>query len=95
MSIEDAFHNYLGINWTNNKAHLLEFLHLGCTNEINFVSPFNAKNNSADLIIDSIKPTLSPKDPNFPAWWEEHKSEWEELNDPPKMVYRSTYPLTL
>ena len=27
---------------------------------------------------DIIKPTLSPKDPNFPAWWEAHKSEWEE-----------------
>lgn len=26
----------------------------------------------------TIQPTLSPKDPNFPAWWEEHKSEWEE-----------------
>ena len=33
-------------------------------------------------IISAIKasnvvPTLSPKDPNFPAWWEAHKSEWE------------------
>ena len=33
-------------------------------------------------IISAIKasnvvPTLSPKDPNFPAWWEKHKSEWE------------------
>lgn len=31
-----------------------------------------------DKIIDSlsivIKPTLSPKDLNFPAWWEQHKS---------------------
>ena len=33
-------------------------------------------------IISAIKasnvvPTLSPKDPNFPAWWEAHKAEWE------------------
>lgn len=25
-----------------------------------------------------LKPTLSPKDPAFPAWWEQHKSEWED-----------------
>lgn len=24
------------------------------------------------------KPTLSPKAPNFPAWWEAHKAEWEQ-----------------
>ena len=24
-----------------------------------------------------LTPTLSPKDPAFPAWWEAHKSEWE------------------
>ena len=26
---------------------------------------------------DTGMSTLSPKDPNFPAWWEKHKSEWE------------------
>ena len=25
----------------------------------------------------NITPTLSPKDPAFPAWWEQHKAEWE------------------
>lgn len=34
-------------------------------------------------IISAIKasnvvPTLSPKDPAFPAWWEAHKGEWED-----------------
>ena len=27
--------------------------------------------------IIKMNPTLSPKDPAFPAWWEQHKSEWE------------------
>lgn len=27
---------------------------------------------------DVLKPTLSPKDPAFPAWWEAHKGEWED-----------------
>ena len=28
--------------------------------------------------MNNITPTLSPKDPAFPAWWEAHKGEWEE-----------------
>lgn len=36
-----------------------------------------SEKDTAELAIETIKPTLSPKDPNFPTWWEEHKSEWE------------------
>lgn len=60
--------------WTKNNGILMEFLHLGVGAYI--MTPFMAKGQKAGLI--EIKPTLSPKDPNFPAWWEEHKSEWEE-----------------
>ncbi len=78
LSIDEAFYNYQGNIWTQNKAHLLEFLHLGCTDgEISLISPFIANTKSANFDT-TIKPTLSPKDPNFPEWWEKHKSEWEE-----------------
>lgn len=77
ISIEASFYNYSGTKWTNNKAHLLELLYLGCTDEIDFISPFNAKTSSAVFAPNEIKPTLSPKDPAFPAWWEAHKAEWE------------------
>lgn len=30
------------------------------------------------LAVDNLAPTLSPKDPDFPAWWETHKGEWEQ-----------------
>ena len=53
-----------------------ELLHLGSTNETDKISIFNAKTNTAELNLTQI-PTLSPKDPAFPAWWEAHKSEWE------------------
>lgn len=33
--------------------------------------------NDTTIISSDITPTLSPKDPAFPAWWETHKSEWE------------------
>ena len=55
---------------------ILSFLHLGYANHL-----FNSfvRIPSGDFAyVPFIKPTLSPKDPNFPAWWEEHKSEWKE-----------------
>ncbi len=78
MSIDEAFYNYLGKKWSNSKASMLELLYLGCTHETLFISPFNAETNSTLVASSLISPTLSPKDPNFPAWWEQHKSEWED-----------------
>lgn len=60
-------HKILGI--------LMEFLHLGAVTTI-FSHFYLQKDVSAQIFLP--KPTLSPKDPNFPAWWEKHKSEWEE-----------------
>ena len=53
---------------------LMEFLHLG--NIINRFPPFSADGNFTALLLD--KPTISPRDPNFPGWWEEYKKEWSE-----------------
>ena len=36
------------------------------------------ENDSFLVGLDEIKPTLSPKDPAFPEWWEQHKAEWED-----------------
>lgn len=77
LSIDKAFYNYQGKKWTQNKAHLLELLHLGCTNDTDKISIFYSETNTAELNLTQI-PTLSPKDPAFPAWWEAHKSEWED-----------------
>ncbi len=49
-------------------------MHLG--RALNQTTNFVAKNNDAHLL--TLNPTLSPRDPNFPAWWEEHKAEWEQ-----------------
>lgn len=78
MSIDDAFINYLNRQWTKDNAVLLELLHLGAAESMQVLSPFIKEKNSAIFNADIIKPTLSPKDPNFPAWWEKHKSEWED-----------------
>ena len=91
---------YSGTNWTGNNTCLWELLYLGCTNEIDLLSPFNnevfkkfckdddddaywknlcapSDKDTACLVVEKLTPTLSPKDPAFPAWWEQHKSEWE------------------
>ena len=77
MLLEYGIMNYNGEKWTTNPGILLKLYELGMVN-IN-LTPFSVQENKSLLTdISSIKPTLSPKDPAFPAWWEEHKAEWEE-----------------
>ena len=78
LRLDDAPYNYADGKWTDTKAHLLEFLYLGCTYETGLLAPFNAETNSDSLVLSKLKPTLSPKDPAFPAWWEAHRGEWED-----------------
>ena len=65
---------YGDTQWTENNGVLMEFFHLGAGAHI--MTPFVAKVQRAGLV-NTLVPTLSPKDPAFPAWWEQHKSEWE------------------
>ena len=68
---------YSGNNWTNNKGYLLELLYLGSNRETAILFPFNKEKGDITRITPEVTPTLSPKDPAFPAWWEQHKAEWE------------------
>ena len=43
------------------------------------LTPFSIQDDKTLVTdINTITPTLSPKDPAFPAWWEAHKGEWEQ-----------------
>ena len=78
LQINEAFLTYSGTHWTTNKGVLLEFLYLGGTDDEHpLICIFDSKTNSTELNMGNITPTLSPKDPAFPAWWEAHKGEWE------------------
>lgn len=75
--------NYNGESWTQNKRALLDLLYLGSNQAVSSLSPFfrqvdDVQYGDVARISPAIKPTLSPKDPAFPAWWEEHKEEWSE-----------------
>mgnify|MGYP001140853398 CR=1 FL=1 len=78
QTIADFMMAYPGNNWTNNRGRLLELLYLGSTIETAILGPFNKERGDITRISPNVTPTLSPKDPAFPAWWEAHKGEWEE-----------------
>ena len=78
QSMSDFAKTYAGKTWAQSKAVLLELLYLGGSHEAPYVTPFDKRLNDTVRIASEIKPTLSPKDPAFPAWWEQHKAEWED-----------------
>lgn len=57
--------------WTKDTDTLFKFLYLGVVPELGLINPVLAKDKTT-VLRRNILPTLSPKDPNFPAWWEEH-----------------------
>lgn len=77
LTLDDYNTTYLGSYWTSNKSALLKFLYLGVNPKILCIAPFRAES-STSIMAPAVKPTLSPKDPAFPAWWEAHKGEWED-----------------
>lgn len=76
LPISDLFVSYSGEVWTSNKDILMELLYLGSSKDSRILDIFEAQNMTTSFVAP-IKPTLSPKDPNFQAWWAQHKSEWE------------------
>lgn len=74
LPIAVVLKKYNGYLWSKDKMASLYLLHLGMATG-QFSGP-SAENLSC-LVFEIIKPTLSPKDPNFPEWWEKNKSYWE------------------
>ena len=73
--IKDFLTDYCDKPWTDDRKYILEFIYLCIIPGL--IRPFNHRDDDTTSITDKIKPTLSPKDPAFPVWWEAHKSEWE------------------
>lgn len=76
ITVRSAAINYDSNVWTKDIGVILNFLHLGYATKM--FRPFIKIENSNSAVLLPILPTLSPKDPYFPAWWEEHKGEWED-----------------
>ena len=71
----ESVYKYNGEKWTTDTATIMKLYHL--SEAAKGIGPFVKKYNSANTR-SGVKPTLSPKDPAFPAWWEAHKGEWEQ-----------------
>ena len=77
LSLNDFKTAYQGTIWAQSKSSLLDLLYLGCNSALGLGYRFSKKENDTTRLSSDITPTLSPKDPAFPAWWEAHKAEWE------------------
>ena len=76
MLLEYGIMTYNGKKWTTSADNLLKLYELGMVNIS--LTPFSIQDDKTLVTdINTITPTLSPKDPAFPAWWEAHKAEWE------------------
>lgn len=78
MEYQYGIFTYQDKKWTTNLSVLLRFYELGAANKT--ITHSTPRDDEKTLLIDlsHISPTLSPKDPAFPAWWEAHKAEWED-----------------
>lgn len=76
LLLADITKRYDGTLWTGDTDPLFKLGYLGVVPEISLVNPVLAKDRST-VISGKAAPTLSPKDPAFPAWWEAHRAEWE------------------
>ncbi len=76
-NVQTLFIKYTGEPWTKDGTALLKLIHLAFANMS--IAPFSADRDRTFLLsFVADNPTLSPKDPNFPEWWEQNKSKWEE-----------------
>ena len=73
----DFAKTYSGHLWTEETASIMQLIYLGISEAVKLLTLFNAKAGGTALYAP-ITPTLSPKDPAFPAWWEAHMGEWED-----------------
>ena len=76
-TVQTLFMKYTGEPWTKDGITLLKLIHLALANRS--MAAFSAEKDRTLLLpVVAKNPTLSPKDPNFPEWWEQNKSKWEE-----------------
>lgn len=78
ITLQEGFFRYDNHVWTKDFYSLFQLyaLALGC---VYFRGFSQTKDGNITSLIDYNRctPTLSPKDPAFPAWWEANRAKWE------------------
>ena len=75
LPLKDVLMKYDKSFWSDDKGSPILLSHLALAAKV--MNHPDAKTNSC-IMSSEATPTLSPKDPNFPEWWEQNKSKWEE-----------------
>lgn len=77
LSPTDVAKTYTGKFWTKNSGNVAALLLLAFASGL--CAHFEKENGVVSApFLKIITPTLSPKDPGFPAWWESHETKWED-----------------
>lgn len=81
LILQEGFKKYDGTFWTKDYDTLFQLYALAFGS--GYLQDFSKltegiKKGSVVAMTATMTPTLSPKDPAFPAWWEAHKGEWED-----------------
>ena len=74
ITAKESIYKYDGEKWTSETVTIMQLYPLAKAADC--MAPFIKQSNRA-MTEPIVTPTLSPKDPAFPAWWEAHKAEWE------------------
>ena len=77
LHLQDGTRKYDQTLWTADTEILFQLYSLAIASKY-FFGFVSAKGNIYAEKIKKLRPTLSPKDPAFPARWEAHKAEWEQ-----------------
>lgn len=75
LTADNSHIKYDGSTWNREDVSLMQLYYLAIAADLSL--GFWPPSKAAGIGIDTLFPTLSPNDPNFPAWWAEHKAEWE------------------
>lgn len=79
IELTDGIKKYDHTVWTSKNAAIFSLYYLGCSmNAFPQFKPIKGASNFKGPLINypELGLTLSPNDPNFPAWVEENKSKW-------------------
>lgn len=71
-TVQSLFLKYTGEPWTKDGVTLLKLIHLALANMS--IAAFSAEKDRT-LLLPCVKPTLSPKDPEFEQWYEANKGK--------------------
>lgn len=76
LRAENSSIKYDGFEWNKEDISLMQLYYLAIASKITY--ELHPVDKFASFRDRTVLPTLSPYDPDFPAWWKEHKAEWAD-----------------